>query len=196
MLPLCPPPPPRSVSPSATCHSEPVSLGKSLCEWHLVISEAQCPRFKNYCPQPLLSPESSRQSTERPNWGRILDPAFSAVLAAAPPPHHHHHRVHVVLPHTNKATAPHQALLLRVAAVCPAGLCAVVGHAFIPAPSGLWTPSAGASREGRAQAAGGCLLLPCDTAAFSVPPAHTATCTTPRQPTTFRATRALRFPAG
>lgn len=174
---MLPPRPPRCYSRRHLLLRACFPLEVFLREWHLVISVAQCPRFNNCCPQqPLLSPESSRKSTERANWGRNIYPAFSAVLADA-------HRVHLVLPPTNKVTAPHRASLLCVVAVCPAGLCAVVGHALIPAPSGLWMPSAGASREGRAQAAGGCLLQPCDTAAFSVPPAHTATCTTPRQPT-------------
>lgn len=59
-------------------------------EWHLVILVAQCPRFKNYCPQqPLLSPSG----TVSPHSGPVVEtstPASSAVIAAP-------HRVHLVL---------------------------------------------------------------------------------------------------
>lgn len=163
-------------------------------EWHLVILVAQCPRFKNYCPQqPLLSPSGAISPH---NAGPVVEtstPASSAVLAAP-------HRVRLVLYpgafSTDKVTAPHRALLPCVVAVCPTGLCAVVGPAFIPTPSSLWMPSAWDSREGRAQAAMGCPLLPCDTAGFSVPLAHTAMCSTPYHPTTFRVARALQFRMG
>lgn len=161
-------------------------------EWHLVILVAQCPRFKNYCPQqPLLSPSGAVSPHSARPVVETSTPASSAVIAA-------HHRVHLVLYpgafSTDKVTAPHRALLPCVVAVCPTGLCVVMGPAFIP--SSLWMTSAWDFREGRAQAAMGCPLLPCDAACFSIPPAHTAMCSTPHHLTTFRVARALQFRMG
>lgn len=168
--------------------------GALVREWHLVILVAQCPRFKNYClQQPLLSPSGAVSPHSAGPVVEISTTASSAVLAAP-------HRVHLVLYpgafSTDKVTAPHRALLPCVVAVCPTGLCAVVGPAFIPVPSSLWMTSARDFREGRAQAAMGCPLLPGDAAGFSIPLAHTAMCSTPHHLTIFMVARALQFRMG